>query len=70
MKAVTPDKIPPKNPTTERKIDLTKSESAGKADYRVDEDTLLMVAKAKPASLLKKIGSWHNHLSVEIALNK
>eukprot|EP00957_Ditylum_brightwellii_P049490 3753909-Ditylum_brightwellii.AAC.1 len=29
-----------------------------------------MIAKVKPASLLKKIGSWHNHLSVEIALNK
>eukprot|EP00957_Ditylum_brightwellii_P175684 13376863-Ditylum_brightwellii.AAC.1 len=36
----------------------------------MDEDTLLMLAKVKLASLLRKIGSWHNHLLVEIILNK
>eukprot|EP00957_Ditylum_brightwellii_P075892 5768358-Ditylum_brightwellii.AAC.1 len=37
-KAVTPDKIPPKKPTAERKIDLTKSESAGQTRLTPQEN--------------------------------
>jgi hypothetical protein len=63
----------------ELKIDLTESESAGKADPKEDKENkrkklhekiLKALEGLTPASLLRKIGGWHNHLSVEIAAGK
>eukprot|EP00957_Ditylum_brightwellii_P211961 15366810-Ditylum_brightwellii.AAC.2 len=74
-KQVTPDlKVNNTNRNTKpSKIDLTESESAGKAEAPLEvttEEDLKLLAKIKPASLLRKIGSLHNHLSLEIVLNK
>eukprot|EP00957_Ditylum_brightwellii_P203847 15336503-Ditylum_brightwellii.AAC.1 len=63
-------------------IDLTETESAGKAELKkslkssfnaeaaMNDEYLETLAQLKPMAILKKLGTWHSHIHVEMAVDE